>query len=127
MAYLKYSEFNAFNTGVAISIDEFVTLEQYASTDIESLTFPNRINEANLPTIKKAVAFQIAYLYMNGGIEAASSGASLKSEKIGNYTYNIETANRNAASGYENISPAAIKIIYPTGLLYRGVSRCGKP
>ncbi|MCL2517930.1 MAG: hypothetical protein FWF15_05145 [Oscillospiraceae bacterium] len=114
MQYLTFDEFKTFNTGIDMPKDEFDRLEMYAAADIDALTM-NRIVKP-CKRVKKAAAFQIAHLYLNGGIETLVSGSSLKTEKIGNYQYEFNSD----ADVRRDISPAALKILYPTGLLYRG-------
>lgn len=114
MSYLTYEEFKNYKTGIEISESEFEALLFYAENIISGIT--NNRAENLIDIIKKATATQVAYTYVNGGVENILSSSGSISETIGSYSYSINNSNQ--------ISPLIRNILYPTGLLYRGV-QCG--
>lgn len=126
MITITYAEYESMETGAVIPLQEFTALANLAALAVDGITndaLKADLNGADTERVKKAVAYQTAYLFLNGGAEAAVAGGdNVLSEKIGNYTY---TAGGNLkASGLPNtrdgISSIAIAVLYPTGLLYRG-------
>jgi len=121
MIYLTYDEYKLINTGVEVPAEDFNSLEFYAAVIIDNLTM-NRIDfetmsVKNVQSVKNAAAVQIAYLHSNGSIDSLLDDRSLKSEKIGNHSYELE-GGISSSSGM--LSPFVKKILYPTGLLFRG-------
>jgi len=124
MIYLAYGEYLNIETGVEVPSEDFNSLEFYAASIIDNLTM-NRIDfdsmtAKNIQSVKNAVAVQIAYLHTNGGIDSLLDDRSLKSEKIGNHSYELDGGISDTAG---MLSPFVKGILYPTGLLYRGGRR----
>lgn len=68
--------------------------------------------------VKKAVCAQIEYLDANGGAEL-DNGADLQSAGLGKFNY-VRAPSSNGGSGQSMYAPRAQRILFPTGLLYRG-------
>lgn len=117
--YLTYDEYKDIPTGIYVSEAEFGPLEYYSSLQIDSLTM-GRIADAT-DVVKNAVAYQVAYLAQNGGMENVMSDTSAGSISMGSYS-RTETRKRSEPSG--GISPVVRSILSPTGLLYRGGKQC---
>lgn len=117
MGFLTYEEFQQYPTGVTITEDEFKSLLMYAEETIDNLTHQRarKIIEA----IKKATALQIAYLALNGGIDAALSPGQATGETIGSYSYSL--ANNGKQSAQTSYSPIVRQVLRSTGLLYSGI------
>lgn len=123
MAYLTYEEFLAFPLGVEVTESEFPALEFHAAAQIDAITYGHINKEAPLSEVKKAVAFQVAYLAQNGGIDLALGGMALSGENLGSYSY---TAGARQAGGRPAVCPGAWEVLWPTGLLFAGMGRrCG--
>lgn len=116
MITLNYAEYGRTTTGVEIPKAEFTAIANLAALDIAKIIFAARVNKDNVRAVKTAIAYQAAFLYLNGGAENANAGSAVKSETVGHYTY--ETA--NPSEGASAISSYALTALYPTGLLYRG-------
>lgn len=110
--------------GEPVDSTDFPILESRAAEIIEELTMyrVNEVSMTNLPTntikaVKKAVCAQIEYLDANGGIDI-DSGNAIQSGSVGKFSF---TKGGNNTGEVQSIySPRAKRILYPTGLLYRG-------
>lgn len=65
-----------------------------------------------------AVCAQIEYLDANGGADM-DSGADLQSAGLGKFNY-TKASGENGSAEQSIYSPRALRILAPTGLLYRG-------
>lgn len=72
--------------------------------------------------IKKAICAEIEFLDANGGSEV-DNGADLQSAALGKFNYAKASGASGTGSGTNYIAPRAVRILMPTGLLYRG-GRC---
>ena len=68
--------------------------------------------------VKKAVCAQIEYLDANGGAEL-DNGADLQSAGLGKFNY-TRAPSSNGSTGQSVYAPRAQRILFPTGLIYRG-------
>lgn len=92
-------------------------VEEMTMYRLSSLTFaamPESIQEH----VKQAVCAQIEYLDANGGADL-DNGADLQSAGLGKFNYARATGT-NGSSGQSVYAPRAQRILFPTGLLYRG-------
>lgn len=83
-------------------------LSSYQIQDFNALTSFQQIQ------VRKAAAAQVEYMANQGG-ELSIHGGSPSSVNIGNFSYQAEKEQ-------PIVSPAVIGYLWPTGLLYRGVS-----
>lgn len=124
MAYVTQEYYNKTFQGEPVSDADFPFLCARAEEIIEELT-RYRVNSLTISTyspgvqeaVKRAVCAQIEYLDANGGSDL-DNGADLQSAGLGKYNYTRATS----ASGSEQsvYAPRAKRILYPTGLLFRG-------
>lgn len=82
------------------------------------LVMPEEVQEK----VKRAVCAQIEYLAANGGADL-DNGVTLQSAGLGKFNYTLISG--SAGDFKQSLySPRAQRILYPTGLLYRG-GDCG--
>lgn len=67
--------------------------------------------------VKKAVCAQIEYLWANGGADL-DNGAGFQSAGLGKFSYSM--ASGTGSTSQQIYAPRALRILHPTGLLYRG-------
>ena len=89
-------------------------MTMYRVTSVSFITMPEDIQER----IKKAVCAQIEYLDANGGSEM-DNGADLQSAGLGKFSYS-KAAGGDGSSSQSIYAPRAQRLLFPTGLLYRG-------
>lgn len=65
-----------------------------------------------------AVCAQIEYLDANGGADM-DNGADLQSAGLGKFNY-TKSAGANGSTEQSMYAPRAIRLLAPTGLLYKG-------
>lgn len=117
------------NTFKGESVDDadFPSLCERAGEIVEEMTM-YRLSESAFESmdddikerIKKAVCAQIEYLDANGGSDV-DNGSNLQSASLGKFNYS-KVAGSNEDSKQLVYAPRAQRILYPTGLLYRGGS-----
>ena len=83
-------------------------------------TFPS-MPETVQDLVKKAVCAQIEYLDANGGADL-DNGGGLQSVALGKFSF-TQGAGANGSTEQSRFSPRAERILWPTGLTYRG-GRC---
>lgn len=93
-------------------IIEEMTLYRVAEDRLEQ--FPEAIQKR----IKDAVCAEIEYLDANG-VSDLDNGADFQSATLGKFSY-AKGAGASGSSTQSLYSPRAYRILYPTGLLYRG-------
>lgn len=132
MAYVDDVYFASQYVGsVEIDDDDFVSLAERASDVIDDLTqYTVKRNgieslcEFDATQFKRAVCAQIEHLYYQG-IENAVSGGSSGSYNIGSTSITKAVGSDSSVGGAgARVSPLAIRLLAPTGLLYRGVDLC---
>lgn len=89
-------------------------MTMYRVTSVSFLAMPADTQER----IKKAVCAQIEYLDANGGSDM-DNGSDLQSVGLGKFNYSKSTGTDGGAT-QSIYAPRAIRILFPTGLLYRG-------
>lgn len=115
-----YGEFN----GDPADDADFPSLLERASEIVEEMCM-YRIQPERMETygsfiqdrIKRAVCAQIEYLDANGGIDL-DNGAGIQSASLGKFSYTSGSAGETSRQSI--YSPRALRILAPTGLLYRG-------
>lgn len=114
------------NTYKGDQIDDFDALElrareiveemtRYRLTEITFAAMPEAIQYA----VKKAVCAEIEYLDANGGGDL-DNGAALQSGTLGKFSFSGGSNGAEGESGQSVYSPRALRLLAPTGLLYRG-------
>lgn len=125
MAYVTKKYYKDNFKGNPVDDADFPELLARASEIIEEMT-RYRVTEAgisNMPTdiqhlLKNAVCAQIEYLNANGGGDL-DMGADLQSVGLGRFNYS-KAAGTDGSAAQSVYAPRAIRILAPTGLLYRG-------
>ena len=107
-------------------VDDFDSLELRASEIVEEMTMYrlSGITFAAMPediqtAVKKAVCAQIEYLDANGGADI-DNGVNIQSGTLGKFSYSQGGASSGSDSGQSVYATRAIRLLAPTGLLYRG-------
>lgn len=125
MPYVTSDYYNNTLRWESVDDTDFSSLYERAVEIIEEMTM-YRLNEEsfiNMPPdiqerIKRAVCAQIEYLDANGGSDL-DNGSNLQSASLGKFNYS-KTTGSDESSKQSVYSPRAQRILYPTGLLYRG-------
>ena len=86
-------------------------------TPVTFLAMPGAVQEL----VKKAACAQIASLDANGGADLDNE-AGIQSATLGKFNYS-RSAGANGGTEQSRFSPRAERILWPTGLTYRG-GRC---
>lgn len=125
MSYLTKTYYRDTFKGESVDDADFPSLLIRAAEIVEELTV-YRVSESKLGTfpeetqtrIKNAICAQIEYLEANGGSEL-DTAAGLQSAGLGKFSYSVAaaTGGNTRQSVY---APRTIRILSPTGLLYRG-------
>lgn len=89
----------------------------YKVTPITVQAMPEMVQDR----VKMAVCAQIEYLDANGGADM-DSGADLQSAGLGKFNY-TKASGENGSAEQSIHAPRALRILAPTGLLYRGGGR----
>lgn len=125
MPYVDEEYYNYIFHGEPVDTADFPSLCERAAEIIEEmcmyrvtpmtlLAMPETVRDR----VKKAVCAQIEYLDANGGSDM-DNGADLQSAGLGRFSYT--KASGNSGSTQQPIqAPRALRILAPTGLLYRG-------
>lgn len=115
------------NTYKGAKVDDFDSLELRAAEIVEEMTM-YRLNETTFATmsedvqtrIKKAVCAQIEYLDANGGADM-DNGINILNGTLGKFSYSQGgVLGGSDDSGQSVYAARAVRILAPTGLLYRG-------
>lgn len=125
MPYVTQDYYDNTFQGEPVDAADFPSLLGRASEIIEEMCM-YQISESNLDKygtdtqekIKKAVCAQVEYLDANGGSEM-DNGADLQSAGLGKFNY-TKAIGVNGSSQQPIYAPRALRILAPTGLLYRG-------
>ena len=125
MPYVDESYYYNTFKGESVYSSDFPSLCERAEEIIEEMTMYRVTNmtflampEETQERIKKAVCAQIEYLDANGGGDL-DNGADIQSAGIGKF--NFSRASGSDGSYTQSIyAPRAQRILFPTGLLYRG-------
>lgn len=86
----------------------------YRITKLTYLVMPEAVQNA----VKKAVCAQIEYLDANGGNDM-DNGTDLQSAGLGKFNY-TKASGAGGNTQQSIYAPRALRILAPTGLLYRG-------
>lgn len=125
MGYVDQVYYDKTFQGEPVDNTDFPTLCLRASEIIEELTM-YRITPVTIlampelvqDKVKRAVCAQIEYLDANGGADM-DNGADLQSAGLGKFNYS-KSAGASGSTEQSIYAPRAQRILFPTGLLYRG-------
>ncbi len=92
-------------------------VEEMTMYRVTELTFP-ALPEDMKERIKKAVCAEIEYLDANGGADM-DNGNDLQSAGLGKFSY-TKSSGAGGSARQSVYAPRAVRILAPTGLLYRG-------
>lgn len=128
MSYVDYDYYHETFHGESVDPADFPALCERAGELIEELTL-YRLTPVTFPAmpesvqdlVKKAVCAQIEYLDANGGADL-DNGGGLQSAALGKFSF-TRGAGVNGSTEQSQFSPRAERILWPTGLTYRG-GRC---
>lgn len=129
MPYLTKTHYRDTFKGESVDDADFPGLLIRAAEIVEEMTM-YRVSESKLSMfpvdtqnrVKNAICAQIEYLNANGGSDM-DTGADLQGASLGKFSY-------TRASGVDGsvqqslYAPRAVRILAPTGLLYRGGGCC---
>lgn len=108
----QVEDFDALELRAGEIVEE---MTRYRLTEITFAAMPEAVQYA----VKKAVCAEIEYLDANGGSDL-DNGASLQSGTLGKFSFSGSAGAAEGESGQSVYSPRALRILAPTGLLYRG-------
>lgn len=125
--YVDEKYYNDVFKGEPVESAGFSVLCQRAGEIVEELTL-YRLTEEGFPMmpettqklVKNAVCAQIEYLDANGGAEM-DMGNGMSGATLGKFSYS-GTSSGNGSTEQSIFSPRAERILWPTGLTYRGGS-----
>lgn len=125
MPYITQDYYDNTYQGEPVDAADFPSLLGRAFEIIEEMCM-YQINESNLDKysadtqekIKKAICAQVEFLDANGGSEL-DNGVDLQSAGLGKFNY-TKASGANGSSQQPIYAPRALRILAPTGLLYRG-------
>lgn len=135
MEYADYDFYTDVYAGIAIKAEEWAQYSARAQNLIDSITryavAKNGISAFDDFTqnqIKMAVCAQADYLaYI--GIDAATTGRAGTSFTVGNVSVNYGSryGNTQTTGAAISVAPAALALLEPTGLIYRGIDAPVEP
>lgn len=128
MTYVTEDYYNETFHGESVDDADFPSLSERASEIVEEMTMyrvtpvtilamPEDVQER----VKKAVCAQIEYLDANGGSDV-DNGNDLQSASLGKFNY-TKASSTSGSTQQSMYAPRALRILAPTGLLYRGGGR----
>ncbi len=128
MVYVDEMYYNNTFQGELVDSADFPSLCERAEELIEELTL-HRLTPLTFPAmpedvqeiVKKAVCAQIEYLDANGGSDL-DNGSGIQGATLGKFSYS-GSAGANGSTEQSRFSPRAERLLWPTGLTYRG-GRC---
>lgn len=120
MSCVDEEYYNSVFKGESVDSADFPSLCKRAEEIIEEMimyrdvrTLPEKLKNV----VKQAICAEIEYLDANGGSDI-DTGVSSQSASLGKFSYSGSgTSGGNESSVY---APRAMRILAPTGLLYRG-------
>lgn len=127
MTYVDYDYYTGTFHGEPVDPADFPSLCERAGELIEELTLYRltpmtylAMPEDTQDRVKKAVCAQIEYLDANGGSDL-DNGSGIQSATLGKFSYS--GAGANGSTQQSRFSSRAERLLWPTGLTYRG-GRC---
>ena len=128
MVYVDHNYYDEVFHGEPVDSADFPSLCERAGELVEELTLYRltpvtflAMPESVQVLVKKAVCAQIEYLDANGGSDL-DNGVGIQSATLGKFSY-AGSKGVNGSTEQSRFSPRAERILWPTGLTYRG-GRC---
>lgn len=125
MSYVTETYYYETFKGESVKEADFLPLRNRAEEIIEEMTMyrVTPLTILAMPTdtqerIKKAVCAQIEYMDANGGSDF-DNGVDLQSAGLGKFSYS-KASGADVGLSQSLYSPRAQRLLFPTGLLYRG-------
>lgn len=125
--YVDETYYNDVFKGESVESTDFPTLCQRAGEIIEEMTLYRlteegflMMSESTQKLVKNAVCAQMEYLDINGGAEM-DMGNGMSGATLGKFSYSGASSG-NGSTEQSIFSPRAERILWPTGLTYRGGS-----
>ena len=125
MSYVDYDYYHETLYGESVDPADFPALCERAEELIEELTLYrltstsfSAMSDDTQNRIKKAICAQIEYLDANGGAEM-DMGNGMSGATLGKFSYS-GTSSGTGSTEQSIFSPRAERILWPTGLTYRG-------
>lgn len=123
--YVDETYYNDVFKGELVESADFPTLCQRAGEIIEEMTLYrlteegfSMMSESTQKLVKNAVCAQMEYLDANGGAEM-DMGNGMSGATLGKFSYSGASSG-NGSTEQSIFSPRAERILWPTGLTYRG-------
>lgn len=126
MPYTTIEYYTDTFRGEPVADADFPSLLERASEIVEEMCM-YRIRPELMETygsfiqerIQKAVCAQIEYLDANGGSDMDNGADDLQSAGLGKFSY-ARASGANGSTQQSIYAPRALRLLAPTGLLYRG-------
>lgn len=125
MSYIDEGYYYDIFKGESVDPSDFPSLCKRAGEIVEEMTMYRltpvtvlAMPEDTQERVKKAVCAQIEYLDANGGADM-DNGSDLQSAGLGKFNYS-RASGADGSSTQSLYSPRAQRLLFPTGLLYRG-------
>lgn len=125
MPYVTQEYYTDTFHGEPVDTADFPSLLERAAEIVEEMCM-YQVRESRMDTygidiqerIKKAICAQVEYLDANGGSDM-DNGADLQSAGLGKFSYS-KVSGADGSAQQPIYAPRALRILAPTGLLYRG-------
>lgn len=125
MPYVDINYYASIYNGMEVEDGDFQSLCERAGGIIEEMTMYKvtpvtilAMPECVQDRVKMAVCAQIEYLDANGGADM-DNGVDLQSAGLGKFNF-TKASGANGSTEQSIYAPRAVRILAPTGLLYRG-------
>ena len=125
MPYVDINYYASIYNGMQVEDEDFQSLCERAGGIIEEMTMYKvtpvailAMPECVQDRVKMAVCAQIEYLDANGGADM-DNGVDLQSAGLGKFNF-TKASGVNGSTEQPIYAPRAVRILAPTGLLYRG-------
>lgn len=125
MPYVDINYYASIYNGMEVEDEDFQSLCERAGEIIEEMTMYKvtpvtilAMPECVQDRVKMAVCAQIEYLDANGGADM-DNGVDLQSAGLGKFNF-TKVSGANGSTEQSIYAPRAVRILAPTGLLYRG-------
>ena len=125
MPYVDINYYASIYNGMEVEDEDFHSLCERVGEIIEEMTMYKvtpvailAMPECVQDRVKMAVCAQIEYLDANGGADM-DNGVDLQSAGLGKFNF-TKSSGANGSTEQSIYAPRAVRILAPTGLLYRG-------
>lgn len=128
MELIDYEYYSDTFKGTDVSEDDFELLLDRAQDILDDIStgniYSSTLSDYQLASIKKAVAYQIDFLYYQGGNDAMNGFAetNLSSEKLGSFSYSVDSSSKvnTRMVGDIPVSSMAYSKLKKANMLYAG-------